>query len=456
VLEEIERFPREIRDLPVGTSITPTAMRAELAAYDFREPLPLPRAVDELVHLLRERSVHVTHPRYFGLFNPSVREAGVLGDTLTALFNPQLAAWSHAPAVNEIERLTLARLAGVLGFDPATCAAHFTSGGAEANLTGVLVALADRFPEATEDGLAAVAGRPTFYVSREAHHSFAKIARMTGLGDGGLREVRVGKDLRLDPRALDRAMAADAREGRRPFLVVATAGTTGAGAIDPIEEIATVAAAHGAWLHVDAAWGGAAALSPRLRPALAGIERSDSVTWDAHKWLSVPMGAGMFFCRHPEAPTHAFGTATTYMPDGSRGALDPYASTVQWSRRATGLKVFLSLAELGLDGYRELIEHQAEMGDRLRALLGESGWQVVNDTPLPLVCSTHPALETGRRSQVGALVAEVQRRNRVWVSKVVLNSGRPVVRACITSFRTDEADLDVLVDELDHARETVT
>jgi glutamate/tyrosine decarboxylase-like PLP-dependent enzyme len=256
----------------------------------------------------------------------------------------------------------------------------------------------------------------------------------------------------MDPRALDRAMAADAAAGRRPFLVVATAGTTSAGVIDPLDEIERVARGHGAWCHVDAAWGGAAALSPRLSPALAGLERADSVTWDAHKWLSVPMGAGMFFCRHAGAPARAFGTATSYMPSGSRGADDPYSTTVQWSRRATGLKVFANLAELGLDGYRRLIEHQAEMGDRLRELLAGAGWVVVNDTPLPLVCFTHPELETGRRSHIGAVVAAVVRRGRAWLSKVVLTGGRPVARACITSYRTEEEDLRVLLDELETAR----
>jgi glutamate/tyrosine decarboxylase-like PLP-dependent enzyme len=452
VRDEIERLPDEIRELPVARAASARRMRSELAGYDFRDPLPLDRVAGDLARLLRERSVHVIHPRYFGLFNPSVREAGVLADTLVALYNPQLAAWSHAPAANEIERLTLAKLAELLGFDPDGTAAHFTSGGAEANLTAVLVALADRIPEAAEDGLAGLDERPTFYVSREAHHSFAKIARMAGLGASGVREVAVGRRLELDPGALDRAMAADAAAGRRPFLVVGTAGTTSAGAIDPLAEVESVARRHGAWFHVDAAWGGAAVLSPRLRPALAGIERADSVTWDAHKWLSVPMGAGMFFCRHPDAPARAFGTSTTYMPAGSRGARDPYSTTVQWSRRAIGLKVFASLAELGVDGYRRLIEHQTEMGDRLRELLGAAGWTVVNRTPLPLVCFTHPALETGRRSKVGAVVAEVVRRSRAWISKVVLTGGRPVARACITSFRTDEDDLRVLLDELEAAR----
>lgn len=455
VREEVERFPREVRDLPVATSVTARQMRSELARYDFRDPLPLDRVAGELAGLLRERSVHVTHPRYFGLFNPSVREAGVVADALVALYNPQLAAWSHAPAANELERHTLARLAGLLGFDPDTTAAHFTSGGAEANLTAVLVALADRIPEATEEGLAGLDERPTIYVSREAHHSFAKIARMAGLGIAGLREVAVDDRLALDPGALDRSMAADAAEGRRPFFLVATAGTTSAGVVDPLEEIEAVARRHGAWFHVDAAWGGAAVLSPRLRPAVAGVELADSLTWDAHKWLSVPMGAGMFFCRHPEAAERAFAVPTPYMPAGSRGARDPYATTVQWSRRAIGLKVFASLAELGVDGYRRLIERQADMADRLRELLTAAGWSVVNDTPLPLVCFTHPDLERGRRSRIGAVVAEVVRRRRAWISKVVLTGGRPVGRACITSFRTGEDDLRVLVDELEAARLSV-
>jgi len=452
VHEEIGRLPHEIRDLPVATAVSAREMRAQLAGYDFREPLPLDRVAGDLVRLLRERSVQVTHPRYFGLFNPSVREAGVVADTLVALFNPQLAAWSHAPAVNEIERLTLARLAGLLGFDAGTTAAHFTSGGAEANLTAVLVALSERIPEVAEEGLVGLGARPTFYVSREAHHSFAKVARMAGLGTTAVREVAVGPELAMDPTALDRAITEDAGAGRRPFLVVGTAGTTSSGAIDPLAAIEAVARHHGAWFHVDAAWGGAAVLSPRLRPALAGIESADSVTWDAHKWLSVPMGAGMFFCRHPDAPERAFGISTTYMPAGSRGARDPYATTVQWSRRAIGLKVFASLAELGVDGYRSLIEHQAAMGDRLRAMLIEAGWRVVNETPLPLVCFTHPELEAGRRSRVGAVVAEVVRRGRAWISKVVLTGGRPVARACITSYRTEEDDLQVLVDELEAVR----
>jgi glutamate/tyrosine decarboxylase-like PLP-dependent enzyme len=249
-------------------------------------------------------------------------------------------------------------------------------------------------------------------------------------------------------------MAEGRAQGFEPLAVVATAGTTGAGVIDPLPAIAEVASGEGAWLHVDAAWGGAAALSPRLRPALAGIERADSVTWDAHKWLQVPMGTGMYFCRHPPAVARAFAVATGYMPAAAELSQDPFTSSVQWSRRALGVKVLLALAELSLEGWGALIGRMADLGDALRARLREAGWQAVNETPLPVVCATHADLQ-GAKESVGAAVREVQRRGRAWVSEVVLAGNRRAVRMCITSFRTTEADLDTVVEELERARQHV-
>ncbi|MFW6084011.1 MAG: pyridoxal phosphate-dependent decarboxylase family protein [Gemmatimonadota bacterium] len=452
VVEEIRSFPAEIRDLPVSRVAAPSELRTRLARYDLESPVPIEELVDGVCRLMRTYAVHVVHPRYFGLFNPSVRGAGIIGDTLAALYNPQLAAWSHAPAAQELERLVLARFADALGFDPATTASNFTTGGAEANLSAVLAAVARRYPDAGRSGLAGVRARPAIYLSDAAHHSFVKIARMTGVGTDALRPVRTTERFAVDIDDLRRRIASDLELGYEPLLVVGTAGTTATGAIDPLPELAAAAREFGAWFHVDAAWGGSAVLSHRLRPALDGIDRADSVTWDAHKWLSVPMGAGMFFCRHPDAVGRAFSTETAYMPAETRDADDPYRTTAQWSRRAIGLKVFLSVAELGLPGYGELIERQAEMGDRLRARLTDAGWDIVNDTPLPLVCFTHPRI---RRAALTAedLAARVNRRGRAWISHVVPAGDRPaVLRACVTSYRTDEADLDCLVSELEAAR----
>lgn len=448
---EIEALRRDIRDLQVVQEVDASELRAHLQQrYSFEDPIDLPIVVRETAEMLRRWNVHVTHPRYFGLFNPSVLEGAVIGDALVAAFNPQLAAWSHAPAAQEIERHVLRHFAALLGFDPDRTAANYTSGGAEANLTAVLAAIAKLEPDTSRGGISALSRPFGIYLTEQSHHSFVKIARMTGLGTDCLREVGMTDGLAMDPASLRERMASDRADGWRPAVVIATAGTTSAGAIDPLEELHDVATDFGAWFHVDAAWGAAAVLSPRLRPLLRGIERADSVTWDAHKWLSVPMGAGMFFCRHPEALRQAFAVSTSYMPGPTGGdTADPYAVTTQWSRRATGLKVFVALAEIGTGGYGELIEHQAHMGDELRSLLDASGWILVNDTRLPLVCFTHPRIRDGGVT-TRQILDVIYRRGHVWISDVLLG-GESVFRACITSYRTEEEDLAVLVEELDVA-----
>ncbi len=449
---EIESFYEEVRDLPVTPRLDPAQIRQRLSErYDFTRPVELSELLPAVADLLRAGIVHVTHPRYFGLFNPSVTAAGIVADGLAAAYNPQLAASSHAPAGVELERHVLRYLSSRLGFDPDTTAASFTSGGAEANHSAVVAALAVRVPGFVEGGLRAAPAPPVLVLSSEAHDSFRKAAQLSGLGREAVRVVATADDLTLDPGAVRAVLRAERANGRAPFLLVATAGTTAAGVIDHLLALVEVAREQGVWLHVDAAWGGAAVLSRRLRPHLAGIELADSVTWDAHKWLSVPMGAGMFFCRHPEAVARAFGLGeTSYMPGAVAGTPDPYATTMQWSRRLIGLKVFMTVAALGEAGLEAVVNAMAEMGEELRRRLAAAGFRIVNVTPLPLACFTHPRLERG---EVGAseVAARVQAAGRAWISSARIGNATDVLRACITSFRTTEADLDVLVDEVSRA-----
>ena len=389
--------------------------------------------------------MHTASPRYFGLFNPTPAFAGFLGDALVAAFNPQLAVTSHAPAAVAIERRVLSFLADCLRLPEA--AGSFTSGGAEANLTAVLVARERHFPEATEQGLGNVAGQPTLYVSAEAHHSLVKAAGMTGLGHAAVRSIPVTDDLRLDVPALRAAIERDRAEGRRPFLVVATAGSTAAGVIDPLHRIADLCERAGVDLHADAAWAGAVSLSPRLRPLLDGIERADSVTIDAHKWLSAPMGAGVFLTRHRQDLTRAFRVQTTYMP--SAESADPYLMSAQWSRRFIGLKVFMALAAAGHAGYAAQIEHDCRLGDHLRSRLRDDGWQIVNDTPLPVVCFV-PNEQATPAARLAEIARHVETSGKAWISVAQL-AGRPALRACITSYRTTRPDIDALCQALAHA-----
>ncbi len=359
----VAKLQYDIANGPIVPVVTPQQIRSHLGArYNFAEPVALDDVVSDVERMLQTWQVQVTHPRYFGLFNPSVTLASIVADTLVAMYNPQLATWRTSPAANEIERHTLGWLTGKFGL-PADAIASFTNGGAESNLSAAVVALTRAFPDYGESGLQKLAASPTIYLTDEAHHSFNKIAHMTGLGRQALRRVATGRDLKMDVEDLAKRVAEDRRNGCAPFMVVGTAGTTAAGAIDPLPELARFCKSEDLWFHVDAAWGGAAIISPRLRSHLDGIEAADSITCDAHKWFSVPMGAGMFFCRHPDAVARAFRAETSYMPGKTAGlVLDPYTSTMQWSRRFIGLKLFLSLAQYGESGYIEMIEHQARMG----------------------------------------------------------------------------------------------
>ncbi len=446
--DEFAALESEIADGPIVPDVTAEQIRAYLSSrYDFKRTLPIDEVIADVEEMLRNWQVQVTHPRYFGLFNPSVTLASVVADTLVAMYNPQLANWRTSPAANEIERHTLRWFARKFGL-PEDSIATFTSGGTEANLSAVVVALTHSFPDYGEYGIRRLAGEPTIYLTEEAHHGFNKIAHMAGLGRRGLREVATDGDLKMNVDDLRRRVGEDRKNGFLPFMVIGTGGTTAAGVIDPLPEIGRFCQEAGLWFHADAAWGGAAVVSPNLRHYLAGTESADSITCDAHKWLSVPMGCGMFFCRHRESVAQAFRSDVTYMPGRTAGQVidasvtfDPLTHSAQWSRRFIGLKLFMALAERGETGLAAMLEHQTRMGNVLRQALKASGWNVVNTTPLPVVCFTRDGLVPT------ALLAALRERRIAWMSEAKLG-GVSVIRACITSFRTTEQDIEWVVDEM--------
>lgn len=447
LISEIGDFHTKVADIPVSTDITPERIRTHLAEnYKFDRETPLEAVIADVAEMMRNWSIQTTHPRYFGLFNPTANLASIVADALTALYNPQLAVWSHAPAANEIEQFTLRYLLPYFGFDPYTSHANFTTGGAEANLSAMLVALTHHFPDYGDDGLLeALKAQPLIYLAEEAHDSFAKIAHFTGIGRKSLRVIPADDQLKLNMSALSAQIKEDIAARCKPFMVVGTAGTTSAGVIDPLPEIAAFCQERQLWFHVDAAWGGAAVMSSHLRSYLRGIELADSITCDAHKWFSVSMGAGMFFCKHKASVSQTFRVGATYMPHKTSGTTDPYTTTIQWSRRFIGLKLFMTIAEAGCEKLAKQIEHQADMGELLRRKLNENGWKILNNTPLPVVCFSHSRLSSQQQS---ALLERLYAQGHVWISETLLHKRTPALRACITSYRTQADDVTFLVNAL--------
>ncbi len=243
----------------------------------------------------------------------------------------------------------------------------------------------------------------------------------------------------MDPDALREMMAADRTAGCIPIMVVGTAGTTNAGMIDPLPVCGELAQAANAWFHVDAAWGGALIASDKLRYLLSGIEQADSVTIDAHKWFATTMGCGMFLTRQRPILSCVFGVSTGYMPSNLRD-LDPYVTSLQWSRRFLGLRLFLSLATAGWAGYADHVERAIELAEQLRSELVERGWRVTNSSPLAVLCIEPPAGFGEIRSIVGKVLAS----GGAWVSAAQFE-GHDVIRASITHGETTAHDITELV-----------
>jgi len=423
---------------PVTPTLDIASFRAELQTHDFERPRPLEEMLRWTIERMEHGIVQMANPRYFGLFNPGASFPAQCADRITSLFNPQLASSASSPVPVELEShviRSVARLAGLAD----GAGGHFATGGSEANYTALICALTAAHPGFASEGARAFSGPVKFYTSRDCHIAWLKVAHQAGVGRDALRLVDTDGTGRLDPASLVRLIAADRAAGAVPLMVVATAGTTGAGMIDPLAACADIAEAERCWYHVDAAWGGAALASAALRPLLGGIERARSITIDAHKWFATTMGCAMFLTSEPRVLSEAFHASTSFMPSSVSG-LDPYLNSVQWSRRFLGLRLFLCLATAGWAGLGAHVERSVAVVDRIKERLVAAGWSVANDSGLAVLDVVPPTA----LGEVRALVRRVVASGRAWVAPTAFE-GRDVVRICATHGETTEADIEELV-----------
>ena len=438
----------------VSPTLEPEAVRNWLS--DLRSAVPPKQALDHVIAGLQKFSVHTTHPMYYGLFNPRANVTSVAADLITALYNPQLAAWSHAPFAVEVERLLIHEFGKKFGYEQHAIDGAFTTGGAEANLTAILAALAKKYPEHGKEGVRGLKRQPLIYCSRESHHSFIKAAKISGLGSESIKHFDVTLSGSIDHVAMISAIKADLHNGFDPLMIVATLGTTGTGTIESIKDLAQIASFFRLWLHADAAYGGIAILSDRHNHLLEGIDQSDSITFDAHKGMSVSMSASMFITKHKNILPAIFAINTGYMPKDAEhlDIDDPYTRSIQWSRRFIGLKVYLSLLTFGWKGYAEMVEHQFLMARLLRKKLEDAGWHMYNSSNLPVICF-------GRKTSFSndKTAAEICRRlvssGRAWVSSYPVN-GTHTIRACITNYKTSKHEIKTFVELLAKITDDVT
>jgi aromatic-L-amino-acid/L-tryptophan decarboxylase len=421
-----------LADAPVGRRATRAEMEARL-----REPMPEhgsdPALVlDTAVRDVLEPGLRIDHPRFFGFVPGPGNAVGVVADALVSGFSVFAGTWLAAPGAAMVELVVLDWLRELCGL-PAETEGVLLSGGSAANLTALAVALDERAGEERT--------RATVYLSDETHSSVERALRATGVMPRNVRVLPSDGDQRLVPGALAAAIAADRAAGRLPACVVATAGTTGTGAVDPLPALRRVCDDEGLWLHVDGAYGAAAMLSARGREELHGLELADSLTLDPHKWLFQPLEVGCLLVRDGAALRRTFSVAPSYLRDAAAADAEVNFADrgLQLTRSFRALKLWMSLKTFGAEAFRGAVEHGLELAEHAEALLADDpAWEVVTPARLGIV-TFRPT--TADDAVTAALPAAALADGFAFVSSHRV-AGTTVLRLCTVNPRTTRADVE--------------
>jgi aromatic-L-amino-acid/L-tryptophan decarboxylase len=402
----------------------------------FNAPLPGPpgdaeEALFDAATVL-DASVSPSRPLYLAYIGSTGLEVGVLASALAATYDPNLAV--AAGGADLVEEQALRWVAEFVGFPLAEGA--FTSGGMTSNLTALLAARERAVPGARVEGLGG--RRVAVYCSEEAHHSVVRAVEACGIGSAWIRRIALDDQRRMDPDALAAAMDADGADGVTPIAVVATAGTTLTGAVDPLDALADVTEPRGVWLHVDGAYGLPAAAAPSAAPLFAGLERADSATIDAHKWLGVQKPCSVVLLRREGALETMFGHEERYMLH-DHGLSNPVDRTLEYSRPLNSLRLWMAFRVHGSEQYRAWIEGNLQEARELTKLIREHDeFELLHEPRLSTVCFRHvpPGMPDEELDGHNVALAESMRRDgRIYLAPAAVD-GRSCLRVCFVNFRT--------------------
>jgi glutamate/tyrosine decarboxylase-like PLP-dependent enzyme len=395
--------------------------------------------------------------RFFGYVLGSGDPVAAVADLLASVLNQNVTAWRSAPAAVTVERAVLQVVAEAIGCQGFT--GSLTSGGSSANLMGLAMAREARVP-ANESGLAGDCRKPVIYASEEVHMSIPKAVAALGIGRQNLRLIRTDPSFRMIPAELDASMRRDWEAGHLPVAVVGSAGTVNTGAIDPLAEIAEIARHHGAWLHVDGAYGALAALASPDK--FEGLRHADSLSLDPHKWLYQPLDCGCLLFRDAEMAQKTFAHSGDYARVLSQDPVEGYAffeESLDLSRRFRALKLWLSLRYHGLGAFRSAIRNDLLHAQLLaESVRKEPRLELLAPVELSAVCFRYRGNGVGTDEFLNRVNENILRtlvkRGRIYLSSAVLR-GRFCLRACIVNHRTTERDIQAVVPEVFEAAREV-
>jgi glutamate/tyrosine decarboxylase-like PLP-dependent enzyme len=430
-----------LQEQPIGSHASRAVMESLL-----RRPAPesgqeFTALLDEFARKITPHAVRTNHPRFFAFIPAAPTFPAVLGDFLISACNFFAGVWLEAAGPAQVELIVLDWFKEWLGFPP-DAGGLLTSGGSEATLTA-LVAARTRLSFAERS-------RVVLYVAEQRHWSVDRAAYILGFAPEQIRAVPDDEEFRMQPEALSARVAADRAHGLLPWAVVANAGATNTGAVDPLAVLAALCRRERLWLHVDAAYGWAAVLDATEGRVLQGIGAVDSITLDPHKWLAQPFEVGCVLVREARLLRDAFTLRPDYLQD-----VAPADDEINFcdlglalTRRFRALKVWLSVQTLGLAWFRRLIAHDCALAELAQALLEDAGFEILSPRRLSIVCFRYrparewddPALDALNLQLIDA----VRATQRAFLSSTRLD-GRVAIRFCCVNWRTTTADVEELV-----------
>jgi aromatic-L-amino-acid decarboxylase len=445
-VEWVADFLERLEQLPVTSAAQPGDVLAALPAAAPEHGESIGAVLADLDRVILPGMTHWGHPGFHAYFCSSSSGPGILGELIAAALNPNCMTWRACPAGTELEQATLVWLRDLLGL-PAALHGVMFDGASTSSFHALAAAREAAGLDIRERGMA---GRPDLpplrvYGSAEAHSSIEKAVVALGLGRAGYRTIPVDGAQRLRPDLLARAIARDRAAGATPLAVVATVGTTGTTAIDPVAEIAEICRREGLWLHVDAAYGGSAAVVPERRAALAGWDQADSIVVNPHKWLFVPLDLSVLYTRRPDALRRAFALVPEYLRDGYEGRVENYMDYgIPLGRRFRALKLWLVLRYFGRAGLAARVREHLRLAAELAAWVdADPRFERVAPVPLSTVCFR---LRAPHAADAGddlnrRLLDAVNRTREVFLTHTELE-GRFVLRLVVGGIRTEQRHVE--------------
>lgn len=442
VYDWISAYLENVQEYPVLAPVAPGEVAAGLPTDAPESPSTMDDILRDFREIIVPGTTHWNHPGFFAYFGITASGPGILGETLAAALNVNAMLWRTGPAATELEERALDWLRQMMGL-PDRFQGHMQDTASISSLVAIAAARERAVPGVREDGLPGrELPRLRVYCSAEAHSSIEKAAITLGLGRAGVRKIAVDDAFRMDAAHLRRAIEEDRAAGVRPLCVVATVGTTSTTSVDPVPAIAEICREHDLWLHVDAAYGGAAAVVPEMRYALDGCELADSLVVNPHKWLFVPIDCSALFLREPATVRDAFSLVPEYLRTAEGGEvtnLMDYGPAL--GRRFRALKLWMVLRYFGRRGIADRLREHIRLAHLFADWVdADPEWERSAPTPFSTVCFRYapPDLAPTELDAVNERILDaVNRSGEVFLSHTRLHD-RYTLRLAVGNLRTRE------------------